>query len=53
MINRLHRYNINIPWPRHGHKYGMSLSIIMVICIKQRLSNILYSIHEKVKQRWG
>ena len=29
------------------------LSIIMVICIKQHLSNIWSSIHEKVKQHWG
>ena len=26
---------------------------MMVICIKQYLSNIWYSIHEKVKQHWG
>ena len=25
----------------------------MVICIKQHLSNIWSSIHEKVKQHWG
>ena len=30
----------------------MCLSIIMVLCIKQHLSNILSSIHEKVKQHW-
>ena len=44
---------INKPRPRHGHrytKYKMNLSIIMVVCIKQHLSNILGSIHEKVKQ---
>ena len=45
--NRLHRYNINRPRirprPRHGDKYikcKMYLSIMMVICSKQHLSNI-------------
>ena len=43
MKNRSHRYDINRPWSRHGHKYTtykMSLSIMVVICIKQYLSNI-------------
>ena len=31
----------------------MCLSIMMVVCIKQHLSNIWNSIHEKVKQHWG
>ena len=31
-------------------KYKMCLSIMMSICIKQKLSNILSLIHEKVKQ---
>ena len=56
MKNRLHRYDINIPRFRHVHKYTkykMCLSMIMVICIKQHLSNIWSSIHEKVKQHWG
>ena len=41
--NTSHRYDINSPTPRHGHKYTkyeMCLSIMMVICIKQHLSNI-------------
>ena len=45
------RYNINSHRPRHGHeytKYKMCLSIIMVICVKQHLSNIWSSIHEKL-----
>ena len=38
----------------HKHtKYKMCLSIIMVIYIKQHLSNIWNSIHEKVKQHWA
>ena len=52
MKNRSHRYDINRPSPRHGHshtEYKMCLSIMMVICIKQHLSNIWGSIHEKVK----
>ena len=55
--NRSHRYDINRPRPRHEHKYTkykMCLtSIMMVICIKQHLSNIWSSIYEKVKQHWG
>ena len=56
MKNRSHRYDINIPRPRHVHRYTkckMCLSIIMVLCVKQRLSNIWSSIHEKIKQYWG
>ena len=48
-----YRYDINRHRPRHRHKYTkykMCLSIIMVICVKQHLSNIWSSIHEKVKQ---
>ena len=40
---RSHRYDMNRPRPRHGHKYTkykMCLSIMMVICTKQHLSNI-------------
>ena len=54
MKNRSHRYDINRPMPRPGHKYTkyeMCLSKIMVICIKQHLSNIWSSIYEKVKQQ--
>ena len=44
MKNRSHRYNINRPWSRDGHKYTkykMCLSIMVaIICIKQHLSNI-------------
>ena len=50
MKSRSQRYNINRPRPKHGHKYNkheMCLSIMMVICIKQHLSNIWSSIHEK------
>ena len=56
MKNRSQRYKINLPRPRHGHqytKYKVRLSIIMVICIKQHLSNIWSLIHEIVKQHWG
>ena len=52
MKNRSHRYDINRPRPRHGHKYTkykMCLSIMMAVCIKQHLRNISSSIHEKVK----
>ena len=56
MKNRSHRCDINRPRPSHGHKctkYKICLSIVMVICINQRLSNISSSIHEKVKQHTG
>ena len=43
--NTSHRYDINRPRPRHGR--------MMIICIKQHLSNIWSSIYEKVKQHWG
>ena len=54
--NRSHIYNINRPRSRHGHKYSKYkkyLSTIMLIGIKQHLSNIWSSIHETVKQQWG
>ena len=56
MKNRSHRYDINGPRLRHWHnytKYKMCLSVMMVICVKQHLSNIWSSIHEKVKKHWG
>ena len=57
MKNRSQRYDINRPWSRHGHrysKYKKCLTMMMLRCIKQHLSNIWSSIHEKVKQkkRW-
>ena len=56
MKNRSHRYDINGPRFRHWQKYTknkMCLSLMMVICVKQHLSNIWSSIHEKVKNHWG
>ena len=49
---RSYRYDINRLRSRHGHKYSKCktcLGMIMLICIKQHLSNIRNSIHEKVK----
>ena len=43
MKNRSQRYNINRPRSRHGHrysKYKKCLSMMMLLCIKQHLSNI-------------
>ena len=43
MKNRSHRYDINRPRSRHGHKYSKykkCLNMMMLICIKQQLSNI-------------
>ena len=55
MKNRSHRYDINKLRVRHEHKYikyKMRISM-MIVCTKQYLSNILSSVHEKVKQHWG
>ena len=41
--NGSHRYDINRPRSRNGHKYSKYkkfLSMMMLICIKQNLSNI-------------
>ena len=54
--DRSHRYDINRHRSRHGHKYSKYkkyLSLTMLICIRQHLSNIWSSIHEKVKQHQG
>ena len=43
MKNRSYRYEINRPRSRHGHrysKYEKCLSIMMLTCTKQHLSNI-------------
>ena len=43
MKNRSHRYDINRPRSRNGHKhskYKTCFSMMMLICIKQNLSNI-------------
>ena len=43
MKTRSHRFEINGPRPRYGHKYTkykLCLSIMMAICIKQHRSNI-------------
>ena len=51
-----HRYDINRPRSWHGHKYSKCmrcLSMILLICIKQYLSNVWSSFHQKVQQHWG
>ena len=52
MKNRLHRYGINRPRSRHLQKYSKCkkcLSMMMLLSIKQHLSNIIWSsIHEKL-----
>ena len=50
------RWHRHVNKPRHGLKYSENkkcLSMMMLVCIKQHLSNIWSSIHEKVKQHWG
>ena len=52
MKNRPHRCDINRPRSRHGHKYSKykkCLTMMMLICIKQHLSNIWSSIEEKLR----
>ena len=49
MKSRGHRYDINRPKSRHGHKYSKYkrfLSMMVFTYIKQHLSNIWNSIHE-------
>ena len=44
------------PRSRHRHKYSKCkncLSMILLTCIKQHLSNIWRPIYGKVKQQWG
>ena len=56
MKKRSRRFDINRSRCRHGRKYGkyiMFLIMMMVICIKQHLSDIWSSIHDKIKQHWG
>ena len=46
----------NRPCHRHEHKYAkcnMCVSMVMIICTKQYLSNIVSSDHEKVQQHRG
>ena len=45
----LHRYHLNRTRPLHGYrhtKYKTCLTIMVLICIRQHLSNIWSSIHE-------
>ena len=51
-----HKYGINRSRCRYGHKYSKymkRLSMMMLICIKQHLSNIWSSVYENVNQHWG
>ena len=52
MKNISHRCDINRSKPRYS-KYENCLNMILLICIKQLLSNIWRSIHEHVEQHWG
>ena len=50
MKNRSPRYDINRPKPRYStHKKSLKM---LLICIKQHISNIWSSVHEKNKQHW-
>ena len=55
MKNRSHTYDIDRPESRHGHKYSeykKCLSLMMLICTKQHLSNRSW-IHAEDKQPLG
>ena len=44
--NRPHKYEISRPRSRHGHNYRKHkrcLSMVMLLCIRQHLSNICLS----------
>lgn len=52
MKYRSPRYDINKPRHKDGYKYAkykMCISMTMIVCTKQQLSNIRISIHEKVQ----
>ena len=49
--NRSHRSDIYRPRSGHGHKYTKYK--MMLICVKQYLSNTWSSTRRKVKQYWG
>ena len=54
--NKSYRYNTTRPRHRHGQKcskYKSCLSMTMLICVKQQLSNIWSSVYEKIQQHWG
>ena len=53
MKNWSHRYDISGPRSKHEHKFSKHNTrhtMMMLIYIKQHLSNTWRSIHEKVKQ---
>ena len=48
MKNRYHRYNINRPRPRHGHKCTkckICLSILMNVCINPHMHKIFLQLY--------
>ena len=51
MKNRSRRYDIYRPRSKHK-RITSSVNMMMFICIKQHLSNIWGSSHDKVKQHW-
>ena len=53
--NRPHRYDINGLRFRHGHRYSKYkkwLSMMVLLCTKQYLSNIWSSIHKTLRLSW-
>ena len=55
MKNGSHRYDINRPGSKNRYKcseYKKCLSMMMLICTKQHLSNIWSWVHAEVKQHW-
>ena len=50
LMHRSQKYDINRPRPGHKYIKYMCLSIMIVICVKQELSNIQSGIYEKGNQ---
>ena len=53
--NKSYWYDMNRPSPRHRHgqTHVKWVKVWWLLCVKQHLSNIWSSTHEKVKQHWG
>ena len=53
---RSHKYHINrcrFTYRYKYSKYKKCVIMMILICIKQHLSNTWSSVYEKVKQHWG
>ena len=54
-MKKENKSHINTPRPWRGHKYikcKKCPSMLVLVCIKQKLIKIWSSIYEKIKQHW-